>query len=196
MEERKGERRRGEALEGAVLAAAWAELLEVGYGKFTMEGVAARAQTSRPVIYRRWPNRAELAMAALRDHRRRNTPPLPDTGALRSDLIAVLEQVVGDQGSITAMLSLQMGEYFLEAKVPPADLRASLLQGEGGRLATVMARAVERGEVDVGRLTPRIANLPMDLLRNEIIMTFKAVSKAVIVEIVDEIFLPLVRVAH
>jgi AcrR family transcriptional regulator len=59
-------RRRGEALEDALLDAAWDELVEVGYGRFTIDGVAARAGTSRPVIYRRWPVRSDLAIAAVR----------------------------------------------------------------------------------------------------------------------------------
>jgi AcrR family transcriptional regulator len=46
-------RRRGQALESALLEAAWTELHNVGYAKLTMERVADRAQTSRAVIYRR-----------------------------------------------------------------------------------------------------------------------------------------------
>ena len=45
-------RRRGTALEAALLEAAWDELSEVGYAALTMEGVAARARTSRAVLYR------------------------------------------------------------------------------------------------------------------------------------------------
>jgi AcrR family transcriptional regulator len=53
MKVHKVERRRGKALEDAVLDAAWSELLDAGYARFTMETVAARAHTSRPVLYRR-----------------------------------------------------------------------------------------------------------------------------------------------
>lgn len=62
------QRRRGAALESALLEAAWAELEEHGYGRFTMEGVARRAETSRPVLSRRWTGRAELAVAAIGRH--------------------------------------------------------------------------------------------------------------------------------
>ena len=58
-------RRRGSTLEAALLQAAWDELTEAGYAAFTMEGVAARAKTSRAVLYRRWPNRPQLVVAAL-----------------------------------------------------------------------------------------------------------------------------------
>src|SRR5580704_16566199 len=83
-------RRRGAALEHALLDAAWAELQESGYAKLTMERVAERAGTSRAVIYRRWRNRPELVIAAMR--RRQPVLPgaTPDTGTLRGDVLAVL----------------------------------------------------------------------------------------------------------
>ena len=42
-----------ESLNAAILDAAWAELQDVGYPGLTMERVASRAGTSKPVIYRR-----------------------------------------------------------------------------------------------------------------------------------------------
>jgi hypothetical protein len=47
-------RRRGDALEHALLDAAWDELQAVGYAGLTIEAVADRAGTSRAVLYRRW----------------------------------------------------------------------------------------------------------------------------------------------
>jgi len=55
-----------------------------------------------------------------------------------------------------------------------------------------MRRAVQRGEIDPARLTPRIAALPFDLVRHEVMMTLAPVPKDTIIEIVDDIFLPLV----
>ncbi|WP_460358133.1 TetR family transcriptional regulator [Actinoallomurus acanthiterrae] len=43
MDRHASSRRRGQELEDALLDAAWEELAEVGYGRFTIEGVAARA---------------------------------------------------------------------------------------------------------------------------------------------------------
>ena len=57
-------RRRGATLEEAILDAAWAELIDHGYAEMTLEAVAKRAGTSRPVLYRRWPSRTKLATAA------------------------------------------------------------------------------------------------------------------------------------
>src|ERR1700753_2086384 len=59
------QRRRGAALEDAILSAAYAELTDVGYTAFTVEGVAARARTGKASIYRRWPSKQELVLDSL-----------------------------------------------------------------------------------------------------------------------------------
>ena len=46
------QRRRGPELEAALLDAVWWELAETGYARLTMEGVAARANTGKQVLYR------------------------------------------------------------------------------------------------------------------------------------------------
>jgi hypothetical protein len=118
---------------------------------------------------------------------------IPNTGNVRGDLIALLQQFSKERALFAAFISLQMGEYFSETNSSLADLRASLLQGNHSQLDVVLARGVERGEIDRSKLTPRIVSLPVDLLRHEVLMTFKPVPTAVLAEVVDDIFLPLVR---
>ena len=184
------ERRRGKALEDAVLDAAWSELLDGGYASFTMEAVAARARTSRPVLYRRWPNRADLAVAALGHYIQMNPISIPDLGSVRDEL-AMLLQKASDRGVVTLTKVLfSMRDYFVETNSSLADLRSKLV---GRRtIDEVLQRGVRRGEIDPSKLTKRIASLPLDLLRHEAFMTHKPIPKAVIAEILDTIFLPLV----
>lgn len=49
----------------AILRAAHELLNEGGLGAITMEAVASRAGVGKPTIYRSWPNRHALAMAAM-----------------------------------------------------------------------------------------------------------------------------------
>ena len=86
-------RRRGEALEVALLEATWTELKEVGYTQISFDNVAKRAGTSKAVLYRRWPNRLELVRAALRFHRPLPPTFVPKTGSLRGDVLALLEHM-------------------------------------------------------------------------------------------------------
>ena len=86
----KATRRRGAELENAILEAVWDQLSEQGYAGLTYEAVAARARTSRAVLYRRWPTRETLVRAAVR-HLGARTPRIsPDTGSLREDVLAIL----------------------------------------------------------------------------------------------------------
>ena len=62
----------------AILAATLAILQERGYQALTIEGVAAAAGVGRPTIYRRWPSKPALAVAAL-VHSSRLAVPALDT---------------------------------------------------------------------------------------------------------------------
>src|ERR1700721_1720719 len=84
------ERRRGSLLEDAILDAAWAELTEQGYADMTLEAVAKRAGTSRPVLHRRWPTRMKLATAAIVRHLTRNPLSVPDLGSVRDEIRLLL----------------------------------------------------------------------------------------------------------
>jgi AcrR family transcriptional regulator len=183
-------RRRGAALEDALLTAAWEELVTAGYGRFTMEAVAERARTSTPVLYRRWPDRWDLALAAVRHYGDRNPVAVPDTGSLRGDLVAFLRDASAKRAEVAAVFSVRMAEFFDEARATPAQLRDQIL---GGRslVEEIYDRAVARREVDPARLTPRVKALPFDLLRNELMMTLRPVPRKVIDEIVDDVALPL-----
>jgi AcrR family transcriptional regulator len=185
-------RRRGQELEEALLTAAWDQLVEGGYRAFTLEAVADRAGTSRPVLYRRWKNRNELLVAAARFASDRDRPEVPDTGSLRGDFLALMEFSNRSRVDLAAVLSVQLGDYFHESGTSMADLRKQMLGERGTAMQTIMDRAVARGEVDPSRVTERITSLPFDLLRQEFIMTLKPVPQKVVEEILDEIFLPLV----
>jgi len=188
VEAKKG-RRRGGTLETAILDAAWAELLEIGYSSFTVEAVAKRAGTSRPVLTRRWPSRSDLAVAALAHYNRTNPVEMPDLGNVRAELIHVLQKLSERGASTVIHVVLTMNDYFAETNSSIADLRARLV-GEN-KFEQVLRRGVARGELDQSKLTSRISSLPLDLLRHELIMTRRPISKELIVEIVDTIFLPL-----
>jgi AcrR family transcriptional regulator len=179
-------RRRGGALEGAILEAAWDEAHVVGYANVTMEAVAARAKTSKAVIYRRWPSRAALVHAAVRHRVRSISEEIPDTGSLRGDVLALLHW-------ITRRFA-EFGPDIVHGLVAEHyDLPPEVFHVVPNAMQTVLRRAAERGEVDLEKITPRIASLPMDLTRHEMLFSQAPVTEATLAEITDEVFLPLVR---
>ena len=187
-------RRRGAALEAALLEAAWEELDAVGYTQFTMEGVATRARTGKQVLYRRWPNRAQLVAAATRHALGPLFAEIPDTGELRGDVLAVLRKMVERARRVKP-------EHLRGMIVEILDLHPDFFDVAAGVMAEVLKRAVERGELVNADLNPRVVALPVDLLRYEGMRGQWPRSEdvpgdrldALVVEIVDEVFLPLVR---
>ena len=192
MQPKEGQRRRGDALEQAILDAAWTELLEGGYSSFTMEAVAKRAGTSRPVLARRWPSRADLVVAAIAHYNKHNPIEVPELGSVRAELILILQKFSEYSNKTMIKVLLAMSDYFAETNSSIADLRTKVV-GDS-KFQEVIRRGVARGELDPSKLTPRISSLPLDLLRHEVLMTHRPASNELIVEIVDTIFLPLTAV--
>ena len=185
-------RRRGAELEEALLDAAWAELAGSGYAAMTFEGVAARAGTSRPVVYRRWPTKAELVRAAIRHYYEHNPVEIPDTGTLRGDVVALLEAFGHQRKDVVAIMTVRLSTYFEETGTQLVDLRTDILRGAPPFMATLLDRAVARGEIGSAAVSSRVSAVPLDLLRNEMLFG-PPLTRATIEGIVDEVFLPLVR---
>jgi AcrR family transcriptional regulator len=187
-------RRRGTALEQAILGAAVDELTESGYAGLTMDRVAKRAGTNKNAIYRRWPNRAALGLAAYRQVIGADREPA-DTGDLRGDVLALLR---GANGHLSAATIGGVLRSLLAAAADDpelmAQLRDSVIDAGSGWWLTVLGRAVARGEVSPEALHPRVATVAIVLLRNEYVARgTTTVPDSVIVEIVDEVYLPLLR---
>jgi AcrR family transcriptional regulator len=184
-------RRRGELLEHAIFQAVWDELNEVTYPKLTMDAIAARAQTSKPVLYRRWPGRAELVLAALA-YRSPDDDALPDTGDLRTDLVEALNQLVRRlEGVPGNALHGLLAETLRDPELRPR-FQAQVAARET-MLMPILLRAVERGEITGDGLTTRIVTLPLDLLRNEYLLHGLPFGATIVQEIIDDVAMPLLR---
>ena len=187
------ERRRGAALEQALLDAAWDELTENGYARFTMDAVVQRAGTSPPVLYRRWSDRDELVRAAIVRKLRENILAIPDTGSLREDLLALMREINATRVQLVTVMSVHLAGYHQQTGSSPGDLLDPRATGRKQAVDVLYDRAVDRGEIKPELLTDRIKSLPFDLLRHEFLTTFAPVPDHVLEEIVDTILLPLVR---
>lgn len=185
-------RRRGEALNSAIYEAALDELAEVGYAKLTMERVAERAGASKASVYRRWPSRMQLALDAVH-HAAPDPGSPPDTGLLRDDLLGWLRRAAG-------LLAGPAGEALRglvgDALSDPARTRALREHSHGnGRRAMqeIARRAVDRGELRPEALTPRRLDVAQALLRHHFLFHDPPIPDEVVVEIVDEVVLPLLH---
>jgi Transcriptional regulator len=186
-------RRRGDVLENAILSAAWEELQETGYSKLTMEAVAIRAQTNKTAVYRRWPNKAKLVVAAMIKHMPKPSLDAPDTGSLREDVLSLLDRIIKPMQLIGAetihglMVDLHGDELHAKMTLSPrAEDPLSIA------MTNILKSAEKRGEVILEGLPERVITLPVDLVRYELLTTHTPLTDEAILEIVDTIYLPLV----
>ncbi len=190
----KNTRRRGEVLEQALLQAAWDELKEVGYGQMSMDGVAARAQTNKNAVYRRWPSKHELVIAAIMKYVPRPAMKAPNTGNLREDVMTFLLQItdtiqmVGSEtvfGILADHGNRAIPDALADFKEKVQDDSLNVIMRE------MLQHAVKRGEVKPEAIRERIVSLPFDLIRYEFLINQQMLTRETVEEIIDHIFLPL-----
>jgi AcrR family transcriptional regulator len=137
---------RGEAFTSAVLDAALTQLAEAGFERLSIPQVADIAGVNKTSIYRRWPSKADLvrdALAIPMSH----AGDAPDTGALRTDLIALA-------GTVAAFTQSRVGTALIrimlaEGGNPEVRALANAAYSEAGKHGPwiVIQNAMQRGEL-------------------------------------------------
>jgi AcrR family transcriptional regulator len=189
---RKPTRRRGDALHAAIYQAALDELAEVGYARLTMERVAERAGTGKAALYRRWPSKVELVMDAV-SQMYPDPAVLPETGTLRGDLLAALRLHAGLLAGPAGEALRGLLSDVLRDPERTFDLRARSKRRGGKVIAEAARRAVERGEIDAASVTPVRLEAGGAMLRQHFLFHGGPIPDEAIVEIVDELMVPLLR---
>lgn len=186
-----GTRRRGRELDAAILAAVADELRESGYGGLTFEGVARRAETSKSVLYRRWPTRLDLVVAALIGISEAALRPV-DTGSMAEDVRATLMSVLDRFDSMGRGVALGV---LADAVETPGATPLQLLRDKGAAVTDeILSAARARGEIGPEPIPDRIRTLAFDLARYEFIVNGDLTAAAVD-DIIDTVFCPLVHAA-
>jgi len=182
-------RRRGATLEKVLLEAAWDELQAVGYQQLSFERVAKRAGTSKPVLYRRWPSRLDLVRATLRAHRPLFSGFAPDTGSLRGDVLALLDYMTHGMREVPDIVwGMAVDAISHNAQAFRQEITAS----NTARMHAILQQAADRGDIATTALPKRLVTLPIDLARHEMLITGQPPTPAAVIQIVDEIFVPLI----
>jgi len=129
----------------AVFAATLDELYVQGYEAMSIARIAAHAGVHETSIYRRWRTKAVLAVDALSTYAEQ-VLPIPDTGALHTDLTALLREVVqflhSPEGAAMAQIAVTTGD-----DGGFAQLRSAFWKGRFTLLDAIAVRAVTRGEL-------------------------------------------------
>jgi AcrR family transcriptional regulator len=192
-------RKRGAALEDAIREAAFAELTEVGYTAFSVEGVANRARTGKASIYRRWPTKQELVMDALLVA----LPTPADCGVVPEldDSVSTVEALRQIARAIAAVITSPAGDAMRAIKCEAlGDPELAKLVDERfqaprrAAMLDLLRRGVERGEVRPEAATPLVADVVPAVLTHRVILQRERLTARDISDIIEQVFVPLVEV--
>lgn len=149
------ERRRSIRSHQAILAATTQLLAEVGYSGLTIEGVATRAGVGKATVYRWWPSKGALVIEAMSTAL--GMIPVPETGDLRKDLLAVGKGIVQTLAHtpagavIPALAADLMGDPDMAEQ-----FRSQMIRPRRSAITQILRHAADRGELP--------ADLDIDLL--------------------------------
>ena len=184
-------RRRGEELDSAIRGAVLDVLVEHGPGGVTMEAVAAAAGTSKPVLYRRWPDRAsmlkdtllQIATAAI---------PHEDTGSYRDDMLAILRgwaALFTGPNADLLRAAVAAGAHDLQLRTA---FQNDVIGWRKQEMAAMLARGIERGEVRADVPVEIARELGQSVLWHRLLITGDPITDDLIVALVDEVLIPFV----
>jgi AcrR family transcriptional regulator len=174
--------RRGEHVRRSVLAAAFEELAENGFGGATVAGVAKRSGVHETTVYRRWATRENLFVAALLE-RSADAIPAPDTGSTRRDLLAIARGVIGYVRS-------PGGAAVLRAAMLPVDdtyaqARERFWAGRLDALSPVVARGIECGDLRADIDARLLLEMLVAPLHGRLLLTGEPIDDGLAEQLVD-----------
>ncbi|MCV7166117.1 TetR/AcrR family transcriptional regulator [Mycobacterium stomatepiae] len=182
-------RRRGKVLERALYEATLAELAEVGYGGLTMEGIAARAQTGKAALYRRWGSKHDLVHAALVFALPSLSEPRPGRSA-RDALLTLFTSHRDLLAGKTAFPGLHIMHQLLHEPEMRAIFADAVVRPRLKVIDSILAAAVEAGDIDAATLTPLTARIGPALINHRFLLTGEAPNRRELTLIVNAVIPP------
>jgi AcrR family transcriptional regulator len=174
--------------ETELLAVTLGLLQQAGYDGLTVDAVAATARASKATVYRRWPTKAELVLAAFIEGVRQ-VAVAPETGTLRGDLLqigeTICEQVRAHAGTMRAVL--------VEVSRNPAlndVMQHQFLDQRKALFKHVLGQAVERGEIDAADITDDLWDLMPGYLIFRSIWSGRTPTRRTVQSLVDDVMIP------
>lgn len=174
--------------EAELLAVTLRLLQEHGYDRLTVEAVASTAKASKATMYRRWPSKADLVLAAFIEGTRNSAVP-PRTGSLRGDLLAIgrstCEQAREHRRTMRAVLNeMSHSPELEEAMQEKFVLQRRLV------IDDILAVAVERGEIGAAAINEEIFDLLPGYLVFRSLISDRPPTEATVRTLVDDVLLP------
>ncbi|TPG25564.1 TetR/AcrR family transcriptional regulator [Mycobacterium hodleri] len=183
------------ARETELLAVTLELLQQNGYERLTVDAVAATAKASKATVYRRWPSKAELVLAAFIEGIRQTVVP-PNTGSLRGDLLALGNAIRVQSGRHASTVGAVLPE--LSRNPALGDAMEYVFVDQRKAVMTEMLRhAADRGEIDAAVISDELWDVLGGYLVSRQILPGRPATEATVTALVDEVLIPsLTRTIH
>jgi AcrR family transcriptional regulator len=177
--------------EAELLAVTLQLLQQHGYDRLTVEAVATQAKASKSTMYRRWPSKADLVLAAFIQGTSCTAVP-PGTGSLRGDLLeignSVCKQACEHASTMRAVLNEMSSSPALTAAMQDEFVHQRKLV-----LDEVLAEAVRRGEIDASAINDEIYDLLPGYLVFRSLISGRPPTAETVRTLVDDVLLPSLK---
>ncbi|MDT0441393.1 TetR/AcrR family transcriptional regulator [Streptomyces johnsoniae] len=120
-------------------------LRENGYERLTIDEVVGRARASKTTVYRRWPSKSALVVAAL-VNAISDLPASHDTGSLRGDLLAYFHDLIDEMERLADVMAGLVGELRRNSELAAA-MRKGYIDARRRPVIDAFVRARDRGEM-------------------------------------------------
>ena len=176
------------AREAQLLAITLRLLQEHGYDRLTVDAVATEARASKATVYRRWPSKAELVLAAFIEGVRA-VAVAPHTGSLRGDLL-VLGRLICQQARLHAPT---LRGVLTELSRNPAlsdALQHQFVDQRKELITEVLSEAATRGEIEVGVMSDELWDVLPAYLVFRSLIPGRPPTDETVQALVDDVLMP------
>jgi AcrR family transcriptional regulator len=189
-------RKRDHTRDPEILDAAIDVLAEIGYDRMTIDMVAARAKAGKATVYRRWSSKAELVIDAVACLKQGDTTaPLPDTGTLRGDLVAMIKPHSIEDGEKKLQIMAGIASMLQISPELADTAHAALVAPRAAINRALFQRAVDRGEISADHDFETLAMVTSAMASQRVIMLKKPVDRAFLLSVIDGVILPALGLA-
>lgn len=163
-------------------------LQQHGYDRLTVDAVAATARASKATVYRRWPSKAELVLAAFIEGIRQVAVP-PETGTLRGDLLRLGELVCQEAREHASTIRAVLVEVSRNPALNEV-MQHQFVDQRRALIRYVLHQAVDRGEIDASAINDELWDLLPGYLIFRSIIPSRPPTHRTVQALVDDVVIP------
>jgi AcrR family transcriptional regulator len=146
------------------------------------------ARASKATVYRRWPSKAELVLAAFIEGIRQVAVP-PDTGTLRGDLLRVGQLVCEQAGRHASTMRAVLFEMSRNSALNDV-MQHQFLDQRKALIQHILRQAVERGEIEAAAISNELWDLLPGYLVFRSILANRPPTERTVQALVDDVIIP------